>query len=119
MSKQTLKQKFLLNERMRVSGDIADLNQEFASSAPGGFREMLGSEPVQIFTECASKTGIAVSLIEGIIAMSRILWMMDLSSKEVQEALKDLESTYELKNLMASETGAPQGRIYDEEWRKR
>lgn len=112
--------KFLLNERLRgLSGEMADANQELAARSPGTFKELQCAATVQTFTECASKTGIAVSLIEGMIAISRVLWMMDLSSKEVQEALKDLKGTYELEQLMTSETEAPQGRMHDEEWRKR
>lgn len=111
--------KFLLNERLRLHGSLADLDQELASGAPGVFKETRCATTIETFTECASKIGIAVSLIEGIIATSRILWMMDLSSSEVQEALRDLKDTYELQTLMTSETEAPQGRIHDEKWRKR
>lgn len=110
---------FLLNERLRIGGDFADNSQETASTSSAIFKKVDCGNSVQTFTECASKIGIAVALIEGIIATSRILWMMDLSSLEVQEALKDLSGTYELGALMALETEQPQGRMRDEEWRKR
>ena len=110
---------FLPNERLRIHGEFSDSDQKLATGAPAVFTEKVCAGSAQTFTECASKIGIAVPLIEGIIAISRVLWMMDLSSKEVQEALKDLKGTYELEMLMISETEAPQGRIHDEEWRKR
>jgi hypothetical protein len=109
--------KFLLNERLRVCGGSSEIDQELASRAPEIFKDVVCRNSVHTFTECASMTGIAVSLIEGMIATSRILWMMDLSSKEIQEALKDLKDTYELEMLTASETEYPQGRMHDEEFR--
>jgi hypothetical protein len=110
---------FLLNEKLRLDGKLADLDQNLATKSPEHFKKLRCSDSVQTFTECASKTGIAVSLIEGIIATSRVLWMMDLSSPEIQEALKDLKDTYELQTIMTLETESPQGRMNDEEWRKR
>ena len=38
--------------------------------------------------------------------------MMDLSSPEIQEALKDLSHVHELRMLLTSEAAAPQGRIH-------
>lgn len=111
--------KFLLNEKLRVNGEIAELDQRMATDAPGTFKDLVCANSAQISTECGSIVGITVALIEGIIATLRIIWMMDLSSKEVQESLKDLEDSYELKMLITSETEAPQGRMHDEEWRKR
>jgi hypothetical protein len=113
------KDKFLLNERLRVGGGSAELDQDLASRAPETFKELVCANSTQTFTECNSKVGITVALIEGIIATSQIVWMMDLSSKEVQEALKDLKENYELNMLITLETEAPQGRMRDEEWRKR
>lgn len=112
-------EKFLINERLRVGGDFFDLNQALATTSPGIFKEELVASAVQTHTECGSRVGIAVSLVEAIIAISRILWMMDLSSPEVQEALKDLRDTYELTMLVTLETKAPQGRMTDIEWRNR
>lgn len=119
MSTAKSKDNFLLNERLRVGGELADLDQDLASRAPETFKEVVCANSIQTFTECNSKVGITVALIEGMIATSRVIWMMDLSSKEVQEALKDLNDVYELKMLITSETEAPQGRMRDEEWRKR
>lgn len=111
-------EKFLLNERLRISGDASELEQGLATHSPGIFRETVCAMSAQTSTECSSRVGIAVSLIDGIIATSRILWMMDLSSPEIQEALKDLKDTYELSMLVTAETEAPQGRLHDQEWRK-
>lgn len=109
---------FLPNERLRVCGEFADLDQDLAADAPEIFKQVVCRNSVQTFTECKSAVGIAVSLIDGMIATSRILWMMDLSSKEVQEALKDLKDTYELEMLLTSETESPQGRMHDEKARE-
>jgi hypothetical protein len=43
-------------------------------------------------TDCRSAVGVTVGLIDGIIAMARVLRGMDQSSPEVQEALLDLRS---------------------------
>jgi hypothetical protein len=108
---------FLLNERLRLGGEMADQEQIFAVKAPEIYRETCCPTSTQTYTVCSSAVGIAVSLIEGIMATSRVLWMMNLSSVEVQEALKDMKGTYELKMLLASETEFPQGRMHDAEWR--
>lgn len=88
---------------------MADLDQSLASNLPDVFRKITGG--VQTATECASSIGVIVSLIDGIIAQSRVLWGLDLSSFEAQEALKDMASTSELKMLMATELEYPAGRI--------
>lgn len=108
------KPNFLLNEHLRITGELEESKQDLASNVPEVFKEI---SAVQTYTECSSKVGIAVSLIDGIIATSRILWMMDLSSKEVQEALKDLKDVYELEMLLTLKTESPQGRRHDEPWR--
>lgn len=102
-----------------AAGEIADLDQRLATRTPKIFDELVCANATQTYTECNSRIGIAVALIEGMTASARVLWMMDLSSREVQEALKDLKDTYELRMLVTSETEAPQGRMHDEEWRKR
>lgn len=112
-------EKFLPNERLRLYGDVAELNQELASRNPALFSEHVCADSTKTSAESASKAGIAVSLIDGMIATSRILWMMDLHPTEIQEALRDLKQTYELEMLMTLETESPQGRMHDEEWRKR
>ena len=111
--------KFLLNEHLRLHGDLSERDQDLARRSPQIFDELFRRTASQTATECCSAIGIAVSLIEGMIATSRILWMMDLSSPEIQEALKDLKDTYELQNLVTLETENPQGRMIDEEWRNR
>ena len=104
---------FLLNERLRLCGGMADQEQIFAASVPEIHKGTHCPNSTQTVTVCRSAVGIAVSLIEGIIATSRVLWMMNLSSVEVQEALKDMKGTYELEMLMTSETESPQGRMHD------
>lgn len=103
---------FLLNERLRINETISEMDQVLSRDQPEIF-----NSATQTYTECSSVTGIAVSLIDGIIATVRILWMMDLSSVEVQEALKDLKDNYELSMLQSLETESPQGRMHDPEWR--
>src|SRR5581483_11577806 len=107
----------LLNEHLRVGGDMADLEQEFASNSPETFQSVVCADAVQTGTECSSKIGIAVSLIDAMIAIARVLWLMYLSSREVQDALKDLKDNYELSGLITQETKSPQGRLHDEVWR--
>lgn len=111
---------FLVNERIRggTGGELADLDQGLATGSPELFKTMICDKATQTSTECGSKSGIAVSLIEGMIAMSRILFMMDLSPVEVQEALKDLKDTYELKMLLTLETESAHGRMHDQGWRE-
>ncbi len=107
------------NERLRPSGDFVELGQKMASSNPEMFKKAYCANAVQTTTDCASAVGIAVSLIEGIIATTRVLFMMNLGAPEIQEALKDLKDTYELGALIAMETEQPQGRLLDLEWRNR
>ncbi len=52
------------------------------------------------YTDCRSPVGVTVGLIDGIIAMARVLKTMDQSSLEVQEALKDLRSDEDIRNLV-------------------
>lgn len=97
------------NQHLR--GTLCDLDQELLSKVPSA-RHVVTDSAVQTFTACSSGIGIAASLIEGIIATSRILEMMDLSSREVQEALKDLRDCHPLKALTTLDIEAPQGRIH-------
>lgn len=52
-----------------------------------------------ISTDCRTEDGITVGLIDSIITISRILSQRDLSSHNVKEALKDLKSDKDFKNL--------------------
>lgn len=97
------------NQHLR--GTLCDLDQELLSKVPSA-RHVVTDSAVQTFTACGSGIGIAVSLIEGIIATSRILEMMDLSPQKIQEALKDLRDCHFLLALTALDTEAPQGRIH-------
>jgi len=98
------------NERLRC--EVADIDQMLASDAPDLFQSIICANAAQTSTQCNSAIGIAVSLIDGMIATSRVLFMMDLSSPEIQEALKDLSHVHELRMLLTSEAAAPQGRIH-------
>jgi hypothetical protein len=52
----------------------------------------MDNKQVVTSTDCRSGVGVTVGLIDGIIAMARVLRKSDLSSDEVKEALKDLRS---------------------------
>jgi hypothetical protein len=51
-------------------------------------------------TDCRTDIGVTVGLIDGIIAMCRILANSDLASYEVQEALKDLRSDEDIELVL-------------------
>lgn len=51
-------------------------------------------------TDCRSDVGITVGLIDGIIAMARVLRTKDQSSAEVQEALNDLRADEDIAALV-------------------
>ena len=70
-------------------------------------------------TDCRSKEGVTVGLIDGIIAMARVLKTMDQSSPEVQEALKDLRSDEDfLALVMAPEEGPMTPEKAFQQWQK-
>lgn len=54
----------------------------------------------QSFTFSDTEDGIAVGLIDAIITISNVLSKMDLNSMETRDALKDLKSNDNLKNLL-------------------
>ncbi len=60
------------------------------------------SELAGIKTDCREGIGITVGLIDSIITQCRLLNKRDLSSKEVQEALKDLIDDEDLKSILSS-----------------
>lgn len=51
-------------------------------------------------TDCRSPDGVTIGLIDGMIAMARVLRKANLSSPEVQEALKDFTADEDVKFLM-------------------
>lgn len=51
-------------------------------------------------TDCRTPVGVTVGLIDGIIAMARVIRHADLSSEEVQEALKDIRADEDMAFLM-------------------
>lgn len=92
--------------------EFYELDQEMARNTPHIWEEMMAkSNPVVSRTDCASNVGVAVSLIDGMIATSRVLCGMDLMAPETQEALKDLASTLEIKQFIASWLEIQNGRI--------
>ena len=58
-------------------------------------------EPNQTSTDCRTEVGVTVGLIDGIIAMARVLSNSDLSSPEVVEALKDLRADEDIQKLFS------------------
>ena len=55
----------------------------------------------EISTDCRDEIGITVGLIDSMITLARILRTRDLSSVEVQEALKDLMADEDIHHLFA------------------
>lgn len=53
-------------------------------------------------TDCREPIGITVGLIDGLIAIARVLRHRDLSPIEVQEALRDLQSDEDIAYLLAN-----------------
>ena len=52
-------------------------------------------------TDCRSDVGITVGLIDGIIAICRVLAQRDLQPDEVREALLDLASDEDLEFIIS------------------
>jgi hypothetical protein len=66
-------------------------------------------------SDCRKPDGISIGLIDGMLAMARVLRKSDLSAKEVQEALKDLQADEDMKFLMYSATLVPMAQC-DTDW---
>ena len=61
-------------------------------------------KPYVGYTDCRSATGITCDVIEGIIGSANALMTLhNLTSKEVREAIKDLQSTESLWKLLRME----------------
>lgn len=58
-------------------------------------------------TDCRTPVGVTVGLIDGIIAMARVLKTMDQSSPEVQEALMDLRADEDILDLLGLSVEKP------------
>jgi hypothetical protein len=54
-------------------------------------------------SDCRTKDGITIGLIDSLIFISRVLSKRDLRSPEVLEALKDLQTDEDLKYLLSEE----------------
>lgn len=55
---------------------------------------------MNISSDCRTSDGVVIGLIDGIIAMCRVIASSDLSSMEIQEALKDLVNDEDLKIML-------------------
>lgn len=55
-------------------------------------------------TNCREPIGVTVGLIDGLIAIARVLRHRDLTPVEVQEALSDLQSDEDVAYLLAKLT---------------
>lgn len=51
-------------------------------------------------TDCRKENGITVGLIDGIIAIARVLRKRNLQDDEVREALKDFQSDEDIDHLI-------------------
>ena len=51
-------------------------------------------------TDCRSEVGVTVGLIDGLIAIARVLAQRDLSPAEAQEALADLRADEDMARVL-------------------
>jgi len=58
------------------------------------------------FTDCRTEVGITVGLIDGVIAIARVLAARDLTSHDVQEALKDLRCDEDIAVVLGEKLAA-------------
>jgi hypothetical protein len=65
----------------------------------------LMNDPFEDFMSCKTPDGITVGLIDGMIAIARVLKQRDLTSPGVQEALTDLAQDDDIKDLI--QAGSP------------
>jgi hypothetical protein len=100
-------------ELLNPGSEIGELSQVLARDCPQEWEKQNKGAAVTR-TDCRSSAGIAVSLVDGMIATARILCRMDTSMPEVQEALKDLRSCSALNDLVTSWRKAPGGRIRED-----
>ncbi len=52
------------------------------------------------YTDCRSEQGVTVGLVDALISISRVLRHRDLTSPDVQEALKDLRDDEDVKHIL-------------------
>lgn len=52
-----------------------------------------------IYTDCRTETGVTEGLVIGLIAIARTLAKRDLSSPEIQSALRDLRNDEDIQKL--------------------
>lgn len=53
-------------------------------------------------TDCRTETGITVGLIDGIIAIARMLAHRDLTAPQAHEALKDMRSDEDVRRILGA-----------------
>jgi hypothetical protein len=63
------------------------------------------NDPFDDFMSCKTSDGITVGLIDGMIAIARVLKQRDLTNPGVQEALTDLAQDDDIKDLI--QAGSP------------
>ena len=56
------------------------------------------SQPI----DCRNEVGVTVGLVDGVIAICRVLAARDLSAPDVREALKDLRADEDLNTLLTA-----------------
>jgi hypothetical protein len=97
---------------MSTTETFSDLDQGAARDLPEMWEKQVAqSNPTVTRTNCDSSVGIAVGLIDGVIASAKALCSMDLSQPETQEALKDLAQQRDVIRLMSSWLEIPDGLI--------
>lgn len=64
-------------------------------------------------TDCRSEAGVTVGLIDGMIAMARVIAKRDHSAPEVLEALKDLRRDEDIAIVLAAPTTTGEGERHD------
>lgn len=83
-------------------GDAIAAMRRWAAQPVGREAMTIGTKNVCV-TDCRSDVGITVSLVDGLIAISRVLTTRDLSAREVQEALADLRSDDDMRRISTPE----------------
>ena len=70
------------------------------------FNELVSNDaPKETSTDCRTETGITVGLIDGMIAICRILKSRLNSEEEIVAALADLQDDEDLKAILDFKTG--------------
>jgi hypothetical protein len=94
-----------------TSGNDAQASRRGGGNCPkcGCRTRPYGRRPRQTSTDCRTPEGVAVGLVDGILATARVLATADLSSAAVREALADLRADESLSALLTTERGSMDG----------